>query len=150
LLKDKVATLACRTYGTKEEHKNQEQESLAAEWLTEARRHLKINDYAQAEPLFRKAANAGNTAAVAELGHLYLNIHDFARAREWFRNAAKADESNATVMAELGQLYELGLGGAQDHIRAQECYQKVAEATEGRDDWMNKWAKNALSRLASK
>jgi TPR repeat protein len=73
-------------------------------------------DYGKAHKWFHKAADAGNTDAMINLGRLYeqgLGVaQDYGKALEWFQKAA--DAGNTDSMINLGRLYQQGLGLAQD------------------------------------
>lgn len=75
---------------------------------------------------YQEAAEAGDTAAMVNLGILYENgrgvAQDFAKAREWFQKAA--DAGNAEGMLNLGQLYQI----FSDDTRASDWYRKAATA----------------------
>ena len=78
----------------------------------------------------QKAADAGNSDAMNNLGTLYAHgqgvAQDYGKAREWFQKAA--DAGNTTAMDNLGGLYEGGKGVAQDHAKALEWFQKSFDA----------------------
>jgi TPR repeat protein len=111
--------------------------SSEAEWYAEAKRSLDVKDYVKSLPLLNKAAEAGNAAAMYDLGELYYYgqgvPQDYARARAWYQKAAVA--GSALAMADLGYLYEHGFGVAQDYAQACTWYQKAADA--GNGDAMN-------------
>ncbi len=91
--------------------------------------------YADAIPLFRQSAEAGNAEAMFYMGLFYLNgwgaSQDFARARSWFEKAAAGREARA--MTNLGYLHEQGLGGfPQDAGAAVTWYRKAADAGDAR------------------
>jgi TPR repeat protein len=113
-----------------------------AELLAQAQRYLKLNNFAEALPLLQKAADAGNTDAMNNLGSLYgygIGVaKNYDKSRECYQKAA--DAGDGTGMYNLGWLYEYGKGGAQDYGKAREWYRKAADA--GNSD-----AKLALSRL---
>src|SRR5262249_8079580 len=101
-----------------------------------------IQDYGKAREWYQKAADAGNTHAMNELGLLYAKglggAQDYGKAREWYQKAA--DAGNTHAMNELAWLYQNGKAGAQDYGKAREWYQKAADAG-------NAEAKHALSDL---
>jgi TPR repeat protein len=99
---------------------------LPAEWLAEAQRNVDTHDYAKAQPLLQKAADAGNTAAMYNLAELYISAEELGKGREWFQKAA--DAGNAAAMYKLGWLYENAWGVAQDLAKARDWYQKAADA----------------------
>jgi TPR repeat protein len=96
---------------------------------------------------YQKAAAAGNTEAMTNLGWLYGNgkgvAQDYGKARECYQKAA--DAGYAVAMYHLGCLYENGQGVFEgvDYAQARRWYQKAAEAG-------NKHAKQALERLGQK
>jgi TPR repeat protein len=102
----------------------------AAESFAQAQRYLDTKDFANALPLFQKAADGGNTSAMNKLGDLYYDgkgvAQDSGKAREWYQKAA--DAGNAIAMTNLGWLYGNGKGVAQDSGKAREWYQKGADA----------------------
>ena len=69
------------------------------------RRNLRIHiwvflaPFAKALPLLQKAANAGNTEAMYNLGYLYELgqgvAQDFGKAYEWYQKAANAGDTDA-------------------------------------------------------
>jgi TPR repeat protein len=101
-----------------------------AEWFAKAKLELDARNYAQALRPLQKAAEAGNSDAMNNLGLLYQNgegvAQDYAQARQWFQKAA--DAGNAWGMYNVGEMYEKGQGVVQDDARACEWYQKAAEA----------------------
>jgi TPR repeat protein len=101
-----------------------------ARWLAEAQHYLDAKDYDKALPLLQKAADAGDPAAIFNLGLLYKNgqgvPQDYSKARPFFQKAAEA--GNAAAMYNLGRLYMYGLGIDKDYTKAYEWYQKGAAA----------------------
>lgn len=77
-------------------------------------------DYAKAMAIWRKLAEAGDLAAMRNVGQLYrqgLGVEpDAVAAADWFRRAASLGLVNA--QANLGHLYMLGEGVAQDDAEA--------------------------------
>jgi TPR repeat protein len=69
--------------------------------------------------LFQKAAAAGNTDAMNQVGVMYRDGlgagQDYSTARDWFQKAA--DAGNNLAMNNLGVLYETGKGVVQDMPR---------------------------------
>jgi len=102
----------------------------AAESLAQAKSYLDAKDFAKALPLLQKAADAGDTDAMLNLGWLYANGNgggqDFGKSREWYQKAA--DAGNTDAMLNLGWLYANGYGGFTDFDKAREWYQKAADA----------------------
>ena len=78
----------------------------------------------------QKAADAGNSDAMNNLGTLYAHgqgvAQDYGKAREWYQKAA--DAGNPAAMNFLGALYAHGQGVAQDYGKAREWFQKAADA----------------------
>jgi TPR repeat protein len=78
--------------------------------------------------LLKKAADAGDTIAMINLGWLYENAldvaQDYGTAHGWYQKAAAAGNTNA--MCFLGSLYHDGWGIAEDYHKAREWYQKAA------------------------
>ena len=103
-------------------------------------------DYAKAREWFEKAVAKGDAPAMANLGLLYHEgyggAQDYAKAREWYEKAVTKGASNcdkriggerrevvpgeALAMRNLGQLYDNGLGVAQDYAMAREWYERAA------------------------
>ena len=77
-----------------------------------------IYDYAEAERLYRKAAEQGNASAQCELGLIYGTSkvpnwfpgvpQDYTEAAKWYRKAA--EQGNAFAQCQLGVMYSNGLG----------------------------------------
>jgi TPR repeat protein len=86
--------------------------------------------YDEAMEWYRKAADAGSTAAMSNVGFLHAYGDeaeiDYREARKWYEKAA--DAGNATGMNNLAALYESGLGVPQDYAEARRWYQKSADA----------------------
>jgi uncharacterized protein len=91
-------------------------------------------NYGKARELFQKAADAGRTNAMNNLGWHYQNgwgvAQDYDKARKWFQKAADADHSNA--MNNLSWLYQNGWGVAQDHDKARKWFIRAAAYKEAR------------------
>jgi TPR repeat protein len=104
----------------------------AEEALISAKKHYALQQYSQALPLFRKAANAANGEAARYLGDMYESgqgglAKDSTQAVSWYRKAA--DAGDATSMTNLGFMYESGRGGlARDDAEAVSWYRKAADA----------------------
>ncbi|MGW4368012.1 tetratricopeptide repeat protein [Nocardia takedensis] len=75
-----------------------------------------------ATTLFRRAAEAGNGVAMANLGFLLTRRDDLAEAETWFHKAAEVGSSDATN--NLGVL----LAGRGELAEAETWYRKAAEA----------------------
>ena len=86
-------------------------------------------DYAKAVSWYRKAADAGNAAAMYNLGYMYVNGLGVARNCDegavWTRKAAEAGFPEAEC--EMGYLYQNGLGVGKDSSQAVAWYRKSAE-----------------------
>lgn len=86
--------------------------------------------YARAVPGLQKLADAGNPAAMKLLGDLYLDgkgglSQDYAKAMEIYLRAA--DEDYAAAQAQLGYMYQNGLGTDIDYARAMEWNNRAAQ-----------------------
>jgi TPR repeat protein len=85
-------------------------------------------DYPEALNWLRKAAAAGDSSGMVDLGGMYLLGNgvdeDFDTAAEWFRKAA--DDGNPVAMYDLGMMYEHGQGVVQDRDKAEQLYGKAA------------------------
>jgi len=112
-----------------------------AEGLGEARPYLDAKDYATALPLLLKAADAGDTESMNQLGELYCYSRgvpqDYGRAYELYSKAAEA--GNAAAMTNLGGLYEKGWGRPQDYTQARLWYQKAGEAGDAEGMYSLAW-----------
>lgn len=73
-----------------------------------------------------KAAAAGNSESMAQLGQIYLDNQDYMDARRWYEQAAAA--GNARGMYGLGILYRNGQGVPLDESKALEWEEKAAAA----------------------
>ncbi|MBV8225364.1 MAG: protein kinase, partial [Verrucomicrobia bacterium] len=98
--------------------------------MTQAKRYLDANDFANAVPLLQQAADAGDAEGMYSLGRLYEYgkgvAHDYTLAGQWYQKAAAA--GNVRAMNSLGSLYEYGRGVAKDYRKAHEWYQNAATA----------------------
>jgi serine/threonine protein kinase len=85
-------------------------------------------DYPEALRWLRKAAEAGNSAGMVDLGGMYLLGNgveeDFETAARWFEKGAAA--GNPAAMYDLGAMYENGQGIVEDHDRAKQLFSKAA------------------------
>ena len=99
-------------------------------------------DYAKALFWYHKAAAAGDTSGMTNIGKMYENgegvARDYSQAAAWYRMAA--DRKDRDGMYYLGTLYEKGLGVPWDLREAIVLYQKSAAL--GLGD-----AQSALDRL---
>jgi TonB family protein len=91
---------------------------------------LSPEGYAQLRAKYEKAAAAGDTRAMRELGKFYKDgrgvPQDYEQARQWFERAAVA--GNALAMYEVGDFYENGLDVPQDYTQARKWFEKAAAA----------------------
>ena len=82
-------------------------------------------DYGKALEWFHKAADAGNTDAMINLGRLYEHglgvAQDYGKALEWFRKAADAGNTDAMINlvrcmsgARISLAQDQGIGGATE------------------------------------
>jgi hypothetical protein len=85
----------------------------------------KTNQIAKALELFRKSAALGEPRAMIELGEIQLEDNP-TEAATWFLKAADAGDSGG--MLNLGAMYFLGNGVAEDYARAAYWYRKAADA----------------------
>lgn len=87
-------------------------------------------DYAQALVWYRKAADAGSAAGMANIGRLYEDgtgvKKDIGEAVGWYRKSAVA--GNSVGMNDLGAMYESGIGVRKDVREAMGWYRKAADA----------------------
>jgi TPR repeat protein len=86
---------------------------------------------------FERAANAGDAAAMVNLGFAYERGNgvpqDFAEARKWYEKGAAA--GNTVGMRNLGILYRDGSGVAKDPTEARKWFEKAVAA--GNTEAMN-------------
>jgi len=87
-------------------------------------------DDVKAVTWYRKAADAGDAAAMAALGEMYLNglglAKDDSLAAEWFRRGA--ERGDAGGMRALGVLYLYGIGVPKDSAQGVIWSRKAAES----------------------
>jgi len=106
----------------------------ADQTLIVAKKYHTLQQYAQALPLFVKAAEGMNGEAALYLGVMYANgrgglAKDEAQAVSWYRKAA--DGGDAHGMSNLGFMYANGQGGLpRDEAQAVSWYRKAADAGE--------------------
>jgi TPR repeat protein len=90
----------------------------------------KSGNFAEAVKWYQKAAEAGNSYAMSNLGVMYDDgtgvIKDLAQAVKWYQKAA--DAGNSLALANLGSMYENGTGVKRDLAEAQKLYRKAADA----------------------
>ena len=86
-------------------------------------------DYAEAFPLFEKAAEQGNAEAQYSLGRCYYNGEgvgkDFTKGVYWYGKAA--EQGHAEAQYNLGKCYYYGEGVNKDHAKAVYWFDKAAE-----------------------
>jgi serine/threonine protein kinase len=85
-------------------------------------------DYPEALRWLRKAAEAGNSAAMVDLGGMYMLgtgvEEDFDTAAQWFVKGVAAN--NPIAMYDLGTMYESGQGVVEDHDKAKQLFSRAA------------------------
>lgn len=85
-------------------------------------------NYSRALPLYRQAAEGGDSEATVKLAYLYYNgwgvAQDYPEAAKWFQKAADAGETKA--MSALGLMYAMGRGVEQNDRLAAEWDRKAA------------------------
>jgi len=90
--------------------------------------------YFTASREWRDSANAGDAAAMLNLGALYDLGHgvpqDFREALSWYRRAAEA--GNAAAMFDVGAMYDNGRGTGVDRAEAIKWYAMAAKQGNGR------------------
>ncbi len=90
--------------------------------------------YFTASREWRDSANAGEAAAMLNLGALYDLGHgtpqDFREALSWYRRAAEA--GNAAAMFDVGAMYDNGRGTGVDRAEAIKWYAMAAKNGNGR------------------
>jgi TPR repeat protein len=81
---------------------------------------------------YMRAADAGDTRAMAELGHLYMTgqgtPRDLVKAAEMFRKGS--DAGNRRCTHELGLCYAKGVGVTQDFAKAYALFKSGADAND--------------------
>lgn len=99
-------------------------------------------DYQQAVSWYRKAADAGDSYGMFNLGFMYQHgygvTQDYQQAISWYRKAA--DAGNNYGMLYMGIMYENGYGMGKDSQQAISWYRKAAQLG-------NQFAKDNLKRL---
>jgi enhanced entry protein EnhC len=98
-------------------------------------------DESKAKGYYQEAVDAGSSKAMVALGNLNLyqkGGENQEEALKWYQKAAQEGQIDAWYR--LGMMYEAGLGGGMDIVKAKTAYQKAAEAGDHR-------AQNALNRL---
>ena len=124
----------------------QPQKDAAEAELTDAAqkctRHFNDDQYTQALPWCRKAAEQGNAWAQNNLGLMYQNgqgvTRDYAEAAKWHRKAA--EQGNAWGQTYLGLMYQNGQGVIQNDAETAKWHRKAAEQG-------NAWAQNNLGDM---
>jgi hypothetical protein len=86
-------------------------------------------DYPEALRWLRKAAEAGNSAGMVDLGGMYLLGNgveeNFETAAQWFEKGAAA--GNPVAMYDLGTMFENGQGVVEDHDKAKQLFSRAAK-----------------------
>jgi TPR repeat protein/uncharacterized caspase-like protein len=117
----KLAIPACRA--AEEKYPRERRLSFAL-----GRAFFAAQQYGDALPLMRRAADAGSVAAMTSLGDMYVDgrgvAKDEAEAMRLFRRAA--DSGNAAAISNLGIMYQDGRGVVQDDLEAIRLYRKAA------------------------
>jgi len=100
-----------------------------------------IYDYAEAERLYRKAAEQGNASAQCQLADIYRSskqynwfpnvAQDHVEAVKWYRKAA--ERGDARAQSELGGAYANGRGIAQNYVLAHMYYDLAASNSSSED-----------------
>jgi hypothetical protein len=100
-------------------------------------------DERAARARYQEAAEAGDTAAMVELGRQYEFgfgvTQDLVQARRWFQKAA--DNGGVGDMLELSDMYQKGLGVPRNHRKALKWKQKADEATRKFREEQQNWNK---------
>jgi hypothetical protein len=109
-----VALLFAAALGSRGQESSPAAETGAGQTLVLARQLYARQQYAQALPLFLKAAEGADGEAALYVGVMYDHgqgglTKDDAQAAGWYRKAA--DAGNANGMSNLGSMYALGRGG---------------------------------------
>lgn len=77
-----------------------------------------VQDYAEAVPWYRKAADQGNAAAQLMLGLMHYQgwgvVQDCAEAARWYLKAAEQSEAGAQYL--VGLMYHDGEGVPRDYV----------------------------------
>ncbi len=101
----------------------------AAEMHQKGKEYYDKEQYSEAVPWFRKAADQGHAKAQYILGACYYNgqgvTKDYSQAAAWFRKAAEQGYAQAQYW--LGSCYYNGYGVTQDYTQAVAWYRKAAE-----------------------
>jgi TPR repeat protein len=96
----------------------------------EANSYARRGNYVKALPLYRQAADAGDSEAMVAVGSFYYKgvgiPKDYAQAAHWYEKAA--NEGETSVMALLGQMYAFGEGVPKDDAAAVDWDRKSADA----------------------
>jgi TPR repeat protein len=94
----------------------------------------KAKDFAAAEPLMRRAAEAGHPGAQTALAEFYsfgLGVpQSKEQARSWYERAAALGDAYA--LYSIGLYWDRGIGGPQDRVRALDFYRRGASAGDDR------------------
>ncbi|WP_421726483.1 caspase family protein [Bauldia sp.] len=85
-------------------------------------------DYGAAMAWYTRAAEAGSSAAMSNIGFLHASgagvVTDFDAAHEWYRRSA--DAGNVAAMSNLASLYQTGSGVPTDFDAARHWYGRAA------------------------
>lgn len=104
-------------------------EQEIADTLSNAEQAYDTGDYAEAEKLYRRAAEHGVANAQYNLGAIYDNgeivPQDRKEAAKWWKLAA--EQGNAAAQESLGRMYYRGQGVHQDHKEAAKWWKLAAE-----------------------
>jgi TPR repeat protein len=120
---------AAKSHGTDPgAHMVKRNEPDQADW--EAGKNLYLaKNYSGALPYFRKAADAGNTDAILQVGYQYENGEGLAKsdadAAKWYARAAQA--GNPIAQKNIGLMLEDAQGVPENWTQAAQWYQKSAD-----------------------
>ena len=99
-------------------------------------------EYEKAIEFYKKAIDAGNGAAAADLGNMYHNAdgveRNYDEALEYFRRGAEL--GNRVATGNVGHCYRWGHGVAQDYVEAMKWLKKSS-------DMGSSWAMNVLGDM---
>ena len=99
-------------------------------------------EYEKAIEFYKKAIDAGNGAAAADLGNMYHNAdgveRNYDEALKYFRRGAEL--GNRVATSNVGNCYRWGYGVAQDYVEAMKWLKKSS-------DMGSSWAMNVLGDM---
>ena len=102
---------------------------VPADEVAECEQLYNSEQYQQAFPVCRKAAEQGDATAQSFLGWMYAKgqgvPQDYGEAVRWARKAAEQGDAKAQLL--LGVMYAQGQGVPQDYAEAVKWYRKAAE-----------------------